>query len=99
MFFFFVTGRIHLCNWKNKRHVTLIYSVPMTLFHPSSIEMIITATGDNVPPVPIESLIKENAPIISNVILVGDQREYLVCLITLKVRNINVHALVLTFEL
>ena len=47
--------------------------------------MIVTATGENVAPVPIESLIKEDMPIISNVVLIGDHMEYLVCLITLKV--------------
>ena len=47
--------------------------------------MIVTANGDNIAPVPIESLIKEDMPIISNVVLIGDHMEYLVCLITLKV--------------
>ena len=50
--------------------------------------MIITARGDNIAPVPIESLIKEDMPIISNVVLIGDQRDYLVCLITLKVSSV-----------
>ncbi len=49
------------------------------------VEMIVTANGENVAPVPIESLIKEDMPIISNVVLIGDHMEYLVCLITLKV--------------
>lgn len=51
------------------------------------IEMIVTSSGDKIAPVPIEAIIKDSAPIISNAVIIGDQREYLVCLITLKVMN------------
>ena len=47
--------------------------------------------GENVPPVPIENRIKNEIPFLSNVIVVGDQREFLTCLMTLKVQSI-VHA-------
>lgn len=47
-------------------------------------ELIITAGGENVPPVLIEDVIKEELPIISNVMVIGDQRKYLSCLLTLK---------------
>ncbi|XP_063051685.1 long-chain-fatty-acid--CoA ligase ACSBG2-like [Engraulis encrasicolus] len=47
-------------------------------------EIIITAGGENVPPVPIEDLVKEEVPIISNVMLIGDKRKFLSMLITLK---------------
>ena len=41
--------------------------------------------GENIPPVPIENRIKNEIPFLSNVIVVGDQREFLTCLMTLKV--------------
>merc|ERR1719198_2843347 len=47
-------------------------------------ELIITAGGENIAPVPIEDKLKELCPAISNVMLVGDKRKYNVCLITLK---------------
>ncbi|ETE62799.1 Long-chain-fatty-acid--CoA ligase ACSBG2, partial [Ophiophagus hannah] len=47
-------------------------------------ELIITAGGENIPPIPIEDAIKEAVPILSNVMLVGDKAKYLVMLMTLK---------------
>lgn len=46
--------------------------------------MLITAAGENIPPLQIENTIKEHNPLISNVMLIGDGRKYLTCLITLK---------------
>ncbi|XP_060702105.1 long-chain-fatty-acid--CoA ligase ACSBG2 isoform X1 [Hemiscyllium ocellatum] len=51
-------------------------------------ELIITAGGENVPPVPIEDAVKEHLPIISNVMLIGDKRKFLSMLLTLKC-NVN----------
>ena len=48
-------------------------------------ELIITAGGENVAPVLIEDILKEQCPIISNVMVVGDNRKYLTALITLRV--------------
>ena len=48
-------------------------------------ELIITAGGENIPPVPIENAIKANVPFLSNVMVIGDKRKYLTCLVTLKV--------------
>ncbi|XP_072166675.1 long-chain-fatty-acid--CoA ligase ACSBG2-like isoform X1 [Diadema setosum] len=48
-------------------------------------ELIITAGGENIPPVPIEDMIKKETPIISNCMLIGDKRKFLSMLITLKV--------------
>ena len=49
-------------------------------------ELIITAGGENVAPTNIEDEIKLALPsLVSNVMVVGDGRQYLTCLITLKV--------------
>jgi long-chain-fatty-acid--CoA ligase ACSBG len=50
-------------------------------------ELIITAGGENIAPVPIESNLWSELPrLISNSMLVGDRKKYLVILVTLKVR-------------
>ncbi|XP_053559034.1 long-chain-fatty-acid--CoA ligase ACSBG2 isoform X2 [Bombina bombina] len=51
-------------------------------------ELIITAGGENIPPVPIEDALKEQIPIISNAMLIGDKKKFLSMLLTLKC-NIN----------
>lgn len=47
-------------------------------------EIIITAGGENVAPVLIENIILENLPFISNAVVIGDQRKYLIVLLTFK---------------
>ena len=47
-------------------------------------ELIITAGGENIAPVPIEDKFKELCPAVSNIMMVGDKRKYNVCLITVK---------------
>jgi len=48
-------------------------------------ELIVTGGGENVAPVPIEDAIKaQMKDIISNVMVVGDKRKHLACIITLK---------------
>ena len=41
--------------------------------------------GEKIHPEPIENEIKHEIPFLSNVMVVGDEREYLTCLVTLKV--------------
>lgn len=49
------------------------------------VELIITAGGENIPPVPIEDALKNEVPIISNAMLIGDKLKFLSMLLTLKV--------------
>ena len=49
------------------------------------IELIITSGGENIPPVLLEDNILREVPFLSNVMVVGDKRKYLTCLMTLKV--------------
>lgn len=44
----------------------------------------ITAAGENIPPLLIENEIKEALPMVSNVMLIGDNRRFLTALVTLK---------------
>ncbi|XP_065672527.1 long-chain-fatty-acid--CoA ligase ACSBG2 isoform X2 [Hydra vulgaris] len=48
-------------------------------------ELIITAGGENIAPVPIEDNIKAELPLISIAMVIGDQKKYLTCLLTLRV--------------
>jgi long-chain acyl-CoA synthetase len=50
-------------------------------------DIIVTAGGKNVAPQNIESLIKSSSPLISQVMIHGDKRNYLVALITLDPDN------------
>jgi long-chain-fatty-acid--CoA ligase ACSBG len=48
-------------------------------------EILITAGGENVAPVPIEENIKENLPLVSQAMVIGDKRKFLSVLLTLQV--------------
>jgi long-chain-fatty-acid--CoA ligase ACSBG len=48
-------------------------------------ELLITAGGENVAPVPIEEAILKLLPALSNVMVIGDRKKFLSALITLKV--------------
>lgn len=48
-------------------------------------ELIITAGGENVAPVPIEDNFKTLCPVCSNIILIGENQRFISALITFKV--------------
>jgi long-chain-fatty-acid--CoA ligase ACSBG len=47
-------------------------------------ELIITAGGENIAPVPVEDSVKGNCKAISNIVMVGDKRKFNSAMITLK---------------
>lgn len=47
-------------------------------------ELIVTSGGENVSPVPIENKLMDLCPAISNAIVIGDKRNYLSCIFSLK---------------
>ena len=47
-------------------------------------ELIITAGGENIAPVPIEDKFKQTCPAVSNAMMVGDKRKYNVMIVTVK---------------
>lgn len=47
-------------------------------------ELIITAGGENIPPVALEDNLKAELPIISQAMVIGDKRKFLSVLLTLK---------------
>ena len=49
-------------------------------------DIIITSGGENVAPIPIEDSIRNNIPLIDQIIVVGDNKKYLTALITLKIK-------------
>lgn len=47
-------------------------------------ELIKTSGGENIPPIRIEDRIKTQLPIVSQAVVIGNNRNYLTCLLTLK---------------
>lgn len=47
-------------------------------------ELLITAGGENVPPVYIETAIKDLCPFLANVVCIGDRRQFLAALVSLR---------------
>lgn len=48
-------------------------------------ELIITAGGENIAPVPIEDNIKAHCPLIATAMVIGDKKKFLSCLLTCQV--------------
>jgi len=51
-------------------------------------ELLITAGGENIAPVPIEDAVKEQLPCLSNCMLIGDSCKFLSMLLTFKVSRL-----------
>ena len=51
-------------------------------------ELIITSGGENIPPVLLEANIVREIPFLSNIMIIGDKRKYLTCVMTLKVSSL-----------
>jgi long-chain-fatty-acid--CoA ligase ACSBG len=47
-------------------------------------ELIVTAGGENVAPLPIEEALKETCKVLSTIVVLGDDKKYLAALLTLK---------------
>ena len=56
------------------------------------IDLIIMQDKIKTSPVKIEDFIKSEVPFLSNVIVIGHKRNYLTCLVTLKVSNAMLEA-------
>lgn len=52
-------------------------------------ELIITAGGENIPPVLIEEEIKKELLAVSNVVVIGEGKKFLSCLVSLKCKDEN----------
>jgi long-subunit acyl-CoA synthetase (AMP-forming) len=50
-------------------------------------ELLITAGGENVSPILIENVINTVLPIFSHVVVIGDRRKYLACLLCLRLKD------------
>lgn len=61
------------------------YMYITVLYVTASVELIITSGGENIPPINLENSILREVPFLSNVLVVGDKKKYLTCLMTLKV--------------
>ena len=97
--------RMDSCSSLEESRVSLTWSLAFVIFPPLSLpppshhrfllfspsELIITSGGENIPPVPIESMIKSQIPFLSNVMVVGDKKKFLTCLMTLKVHQPHPH--------
>ena len=49
------------------------------------LEVITSSDGTRISPVLIENTIKKEIPFLNHVVVIGDQRHYLICLVTIKV--------------
>lgn len=76
-----ILGKAEVSSYRSRTH-------PKPGFIP---EIIITASGENVSPGPIENMIKKKIPILSHAMLVGDKAKFLSILLTLKVMGSTAH--------
>lgn len=57
-----------------------------------------TAGGENVAPILIEEKVKEKLPFVSNVMIIGEGRKYLIALLTIKTSGLASEAPVHTLS-
>ena len=63
-----------------------VFQLPIYSSDPvSPLEIITLSSGDSIHPVPIEMRIKDEITFICDVMVIGDKRQFLTCLMTLKV--------------
>ena len=62
-------------------------------------EILKTAGGENIAPAPIEALLKTQIPILSNAVVVGDKRKYLIALLTLSTEENSTQLLAESVEI
>jgi len=56
-------------------------------------DLIITAGGENIAPQPIHDLVKEQLPIISQVLLLGDKQKFVSCFLSLDIRILELYGM------
>jgi len=62
------------------------------------VDLITLSGGHRVAPIEIDDCIKSEVEFLSNVVLIGDNRKYLTCLVTLKVKTFLTNKILVVFS-
>ena len=76
----------HTLNSDNCLSFTFIVASILTF-----VELIFTFGGTTISPVVVENVVKKEIPFLNHVMLIGDRRHFLVCLLTIKVKYCVYH--------